>query len=108
MTRSRLTLFSDRLEDRQQHIVHDQEAIPGVVDDVGQFVRMEPEVQRVQDAADDRDPEVGLEVHRVVPHQRGDAIAGAEAEVLQAGREGPRPTVEVAVRAPVRRVVGPL
>ena len=36
---------------RQQHIVHDQETVLRVVGDLGDFVRMQAQVQRMQHAA---------------------------------------------------------
>ena len=43
---------------------------------VGEFVRMQPHVERVQHAADYGYREIGLEVDAVIPHERGDPIAG--------------------------------
>ena len=54
-----------------------------MVDDVGELVGVEAEVERVEDAADERNAEVGLEVLAVVPAEGGDAVAGADAEVGQ-------------------------
>jgi hypothetical protein len=38
---------ADLLEDLEQHIIHNQKTILGVIDDVGQVVRMQPQVQGV-------------------------------------------------------------
>ena len=57
------------------------DAVLGVVDDVGELVGVQAQVEGVEDAARERDAEVGLEVRSVVPAQRGDAVAGLNAEV---------------------------
>ena len=101
-------LVPDLLEGRQQDVVHDEKSIPGVVDDVRELVRMQPEVERVDHAADGRHAEIRFEVSKVVPHQRRDAIAGLEAGVLQDSRERTRSTVEVRVGVAMRGVVRPL
>ena len=61
--------------------------IVGVVDDVGELVGVEAEVERVEHAAHERDAEVGLEVRAVVPAEGGDAVAGRDAEIEQDPRE---------------------
>ena len=83
---------------RQQRFVDEHRAVVGVVDDVGELVGVEAEVERVEDAADERDAEVGLEVRAVVPAERGDAVAGADAEVEQGAGEAPGAAGEVARR----------
>jgi len=40
-------LVSNSFVKRDQHIVHDQPAVFGVVDDMGQLFRMQSQVQRV-------------------------------------------------------------
>ena len=59
----------------------------GVSRDVRQLVRVQPEVERVQHRAEQRHGEVGLEVAVVVPAERGDAVAGADAERAERARE---------------------
>ena len=44
----------------------------------------------MQDAAGERDAEVGLEVLAVVPAERRDAVAGLDAEVFQRAGEAAR------------------
>jgi hypothetical protein len=53
-----------------------------VIRDVGEVVRVQPQVQRVQDEAAARNPEVRLVMLVMVPAQRRNAIAALEAEVL--------------------------
>ena len=71
---------SKLLEQRQQRRVHDHDAVLGVRGDVPQLVGMEPQVERVQHRAQQRHGEVGLEVAVVVPAERGDPVARADAE----------------------------
>jgi len=58
-----------------------------VIDDVGEFVGVEAEVQGVQDGADQRDAEIGLEMRAVVPGQRRDTVARLDTERLERRRE---------------------
>ena len=55
----------------------------GVVDDVGEFVRVQAGVQGVDDRAHGGDREVQLEVFGLVPQQGGDAVALGHAEHRQ-------------------------
>jgi hypothetical protein len=67
------------LQQREQSRVHDHHPVFGVARDVGQLVRMEPEVEGMEHRAEQRDREVGLEVAVVVPAQRGDPVARGDA-----------------------------
>ena len=98
--------LAELLEQRHEAAVDDHRAVAGVVGDVGEIVRVQPEVERVQHEARARDPEVGLEVRVVVPRERGDAVASLETELVQRDRELPRPPAEVGVRVAVERPVG--
>ena len=81
-------------------------AVLGVVDDVGELVGVEAEVERVEHAAHERDGEVGLEVRAVIPAERGDAVAGDDAEVEEdAGRGAGRGAVKSAHGVAVNRLV---
>ena len=62
----------------------------------------------MDDAADGGHSEVGFEVPMVIPHERGDAIAPAQAEALECRCQRTSPGVEICVGVPVRRVVGAL
>ena len=77
-----------------------------MVDDVGELVGVEAEVERVEDAAHERDAEVGLEVRAVVPAERGDAVAGLDAEVEQGPGEAAGAVGEVGEGVAVDRLVG--
>ena len=71
--------------------------------DVGQLVGVEPEVEGVEHRAEQRDGEVGLEMAVVVPAERGDAVAGADAERLERGGEPAGATQDLAVSGAVER-----
>src|SRR5204863_5298152 len=58
---------------------------------------VEAEVEGMEDPAGERNAEVGLEVRAVVPGERGDAVAGSDAETREGLREAARAAGEVAV-----------
>ena len=67
---------------------------------------MEAKVQRVQDEAAARDPEVRLEVLHVVPAERPHAVALLQAQLLERNGELFRAAHRVRVRRAVERPVG--
>ena len=95
------------LPERQQALVDDDGLVARVGRDVGEVVRVQAQVERVQDEPAAGDPEVGLQVRVVVPAERRDAVAALEAELLQRDRELARAPAEigerVGVEAPVRQ-----
>ncbi len=93
------------LPERQQRFVDQQELVLRVIDDVGELLGVEAEVEGVEDAADERDGEIGLEVRAVVPGERGDAVAGDDAEVGEGAGEPPGAVAEVAHGVAVNRLV---
>ena len=101
----RRDLGPDLLEQRQQHVVHDHEAVARVVGDIGDVVRMQPEVERVQHAAGAGDAEVALLMRVVVPHHGGHRIAPFETRACQCRGELAGAPVEVAVVVAVQRLV---
>ncbi len=62
------------VEQREEHVVDDEEAILRVVRDEPDLVGVKAQVERVEHAARDRDTEVSLEVDVVIPHERRHAI----------------------------------
>jgi hypothetical protein len=68
------------LEDGPEHLVDDEDAVVGVLDDVAQFLRVQADVQRVEHRARRGDAVVGLQVTGMIPAKRGDTIAAADAE----------------------------
>jgi hypothetical protein len=77
-----------------------------MVGDVREVVRMQPEVERVEDEAAARDAEVRLEVLMVVPAERRDAVAALEPERLEGDRELLRAARRLAPRRVVEAPVG--
>ena len=49
---------ADLFENRKEHVVHDQEAVFGVVDDAGEFVRVQSHIEGVQNGSHCRNPEI--------------------------------------------------
>ena len=81
-------------------------AVAGVARDVAEIVRVEAQVERVQDETGAGDAEVRLQVRVVVPGERGDAVAALEPELLQPDRELARTAGEVGVGVAMERAVG--
>jgi hypothetical protein len=84
-----------------------QDAVARVGGDVGEVVRMEPQIERVRDEAADGGADVGLQVLVMVPGEGGDAVAVLEPELVPQ-REGEllRAADEVGVRVLVPALVG--
>jgi hypothetical protein len=85
--RSRRELRDDRLHERQEVAVECHQLGTGVVEDVGDLVRGEPDVDRVQHRSGLQDAVVGLqEVVRVVGDERH-SIAGLDPQPVQRVRQ---------------------
>ena len=79
-------------------------AILGMIDDVGDLVGEQARVDGVTDRAHAGDAVVQLEVAMVVPRERGDALAGPDAEsVLQGAGQLLRALAERGIGGPVHR-----
>ena len=96
ITRLTFVLRRDLLPQRQQRFVHQDDAIVGVVDDEGELVGMQAEVQRVEHGARHRHAEVRLEVLMMIPRERRHAIARPDAQRAERAGQPPRPRGEVA------------
>ena len=105
--RAQVHVLVESLVDGEEHVVHQQEPILGVVHDVGEVLAREAGVERVQDAPGQRDGEVGLQVAGVVPAQRGDAVTGLQAQAHQRVGQLLHPLVELPVGRALDRLVGP-
>jgi len=104
-------LGREGLELRHEHVVHEQDEVGGVVDDVGDLLGEEPDVHGVQDGAARRDAEVQLQVTVRVPGERADAVAGLHAERSQRVPQAPGAPVHLRVRLalePARRAADDL
>ena len=106
MTFSNFVRVTKFVVKRQQHVIDDQEAVAGVVRDIGDIVGMQAQVQRVQHAAGAGHREVRLEVRVVVPHQRRHALAALQAQLLQCAAERERAAVEIGVAIAMQAAVG--
>ena len=82
-----LQVVLDGGQQRDERGVDDDATVLGVVDDVGQLVGREANVERVQHRAHGGDGEIGLEVALVVPAERADAVALLDAEAGQGSCE---------------------
>ena len=72
---------------REQRAVDEDHLVLGVVDDVGELLGEQADVQRVQDAPGARRGEVQLQVAGAVPGERADAGVGGEAERVERAAE---------------------
>src|SRR5262249_26023986 len=73
-------LAGDPGQQRDQGVVHDDDPVPGVVDDLGHLGAGQPDVERVQYRTHAGHPEVGLEVLLVVPAERPDRVVRPDPE----------------------------
>ena len=98
--------LAELIEQRHERAVDDDGAIAAVAGDVREVVRVQPQVERVQDEAAARDAEVRLVMLVVVPAQGCNAVATLEPELLQRHRELPRACHRLAVVGAMERLVG--
>src|SRR5206468_181452 len=68
-------LSRERLERRYERVVHEDQLVLGVVDDVGELLLEQAYVERVQHRADARDRKVELKVTLAVPGEGADPIS---------------------------------
>ena len=92
--------------ERQQHVVDDQEAVPGVRSDPAGVARREAQVERVHDPARGRNAEVALQMSVMVPKERGDAIALLKTQPPERRAERAGAGVEVGVGMAPQALVG--
>ena len=91
----------------QQHVIDNQKAVARMVRNEGNFVRVEAQIQRVQDAASHRHPEISLHVRGMIPQKRGHAVAAPQAEPGERIRQAARAAVKISPRGASRRPVRP-
>jgi hypothetical protein len=89
-----------------QAFVEDGDLVPGVADDVGDVVGVQPGVDRVGDQPGDRRAVVDLGVLVMAPAQRAHPGARFQAQTGQRGGEAPGPASQVGVAVAVKRAVG--
>ena len=66
-----------------------------MIDDVGQLIGSQAQVQSVQHRAVTGDGEVQLQMAKAVPAQRADAVAGLHAQALQQSAPGVHARVKI-------------
>ena len=93
------------IQQRHEALVDDHDLVARVRRDVGEIVRMQTQIQRVQHEPAAGNPEVCLVVLVVVPAQRRHAIAALEPELLQPDGECARPAAVLAVGGAVKALV---
>ncbi len=79
------------VELRQQTTIEDDHPVLGVLDDIRKIAGVQADVQRVQHGAHGRHRKVRLQVLTIVPGQRRDTVAWADAEVCERAGELLRP-----------------
>ncbi len=75
----------------RQAVVQDDDRVLGVVGDVDDLFREEPDVQRMQDSAHGGHSQIGNKVLGVVPHEGGHALVAIDTQAPQGVGELSRP-----------------
>ena len=96
-------LVADAGEHRIDARVGEDHRVARVIDDVGQILRGEPEVQRVQHGARERGRPVDLEMAVTVPRERRHAVAFFHSEIAEEPGQAHRALGEVGVGVPEER-----
>ena len=96
----------DGLEDVEQGLVDDDDAILGVGRNVAQVIWAQTRVERVDHGSHQRNREVQLEVLGLVPQQGRHAIAILDPQPGEGGREPPGALRAIAQRGATDRSVG--
>jgi hypothetical protein len=71
----------------KQAMVHEDEPILGVVDDVGQLVGMQARIQGVQHCTNRGNRKIRFEMLMVIPRERGYPVAADDAKLFQTSRQ---------------------
>ena len=98
-----LHLGGERLDQRSERDIEEQELILGVVDDVRDLLGIEARIDRVQHRSAARHAVVELHVAVAVPRERGNALAGLHRERRERVGHLLRTAMDVAVGAPMER-----
>ncbi len=93
------------LQQGQEHVIDNQEAVPGVVGDVSDFIRVQAKVQGMEHASGGRNAEISLQMDIMIPHQGSDPVAPLEPGLLQGLGQGTRPAVKIGVSVSMHRLV---
>ena len=103
----RRELRRDRREEKDQRSVDEDDAVLCVIDDVGDLLGEEPQVERVQDRAHSRNGEVRLLVRLVVPREGRHTVARTYAQSSQRGSDTLGPLTDLGERRGVGAITGP-
>ncbi len=87
-----------RGEQREDRTINEDHLVISVVHDVGQLLREQPDVQRVQHPAGTRSSKIQLEVTSRVPGKRGDTPVSRDPEGVEHSRQLARPPSKLGVR----------
>jgi len=83
--------------ERQEDIVNQEEPIAGLPGDARNFMRMEPKIQGMQNAAGAWNAEECFQMAGVIPHHGGHAVAPLQTEFGQCRGELARAPIEFAI-----------
>src|SRR4029077_11520326 len=75
------------------------ESIASMIGDGGNFMRMEPQIQSMQNAASAWNAEKGFQMAGVIPHHGGRAATRPESEFCQCRREPARAAIKFSITA---------
>src|SRR5581483_8373506 len=100
-----LHLLGKLLKEGKQHVIDDEPPVLGMIGDIGKFVGMQAQVQRVDHAANYGNSEIRLQMRGMIPHQGGNSVAFLYSSLLQASSYWPRAAVEVGVGAAMDGVI---
>ena len=81
----RRQLIADPSKQRSDRGVNDDHLVPSVVDDIGELLGKEPNVQRVKHRSHTRNRQVGLHVRLVVPHKGANSISVTDSQTGKCG-----------------------
>ena len=95
-----LEAVDQRPEELQQRAIDEDDLVLGMVGDVDDVVREQPDIQGVQDAPAARCREVELEVARGVPGERPDAAVGGDLQRVEHAGQPARALGPLAVGRP--------
>ena len=102
-----LDVRTDLLEDIKQHVIHNQKTILGMIDDIGEFFRVQPKVQGMQNGSDRRHTEISFQMLMLVPHQGCHPISYGNTRTLQSRRQLPGAPVQIAVGVTMAGSIAP-
>src|SRR5579859_5611000 len=98
---------SEFLQHRQQHIVDNQKPVLRVPRNRRYLLRMQTQIQRVQNSARARHAKKRLQMSAVIPHHRSHPVPRPHSHFDQRGSQPPRSPVEISVARPHNRSVRP-